>query len=116
MYPNRIHELRIEKGMTQIKLSESLGVTQETISAYETGKNLPSAANLLKLSKIFSASIDYILMQSPVRTAIDTSIMVNDERRLLTYYRMLGTVHKEKALSYLQGLCDNSSDIKKSCI
>ena len=114
MYPNRIRELRIEKGITQIKLSTDLGVTQETISAYETGKNLPSTANLLKLSKIFSASIDYILMQSPVRTAIDTSIMVNDERRLLTYYRMLGTIHKEKALSYLQGLCDSNNDMKKN--
>lgn len=113
MYPNRIRELRIEKGITQIKLSTDLGVTQETISAYETGKNLPSTANLLKLSRIFSASVDYILMQSPIRTPIDTSTMVNDERRLLTYYRMLSTIQKEKALSYLQGLCDNNNTPKK---
>ena len=106
MYPNRIRELRIEKGITQIALSIELEVTQETISAYETGKNLPSTANLLKLSKILSASMDYML--SPIRTPIDSSTMTNDERRLLTYYRMLGNVQKEKALSYLQGLCDSS--------
>ena len=109
MYPNRIRELRIEKGITQIALSIELEVTQETISAYETGKNLPSTANLLKLSRILSASMDYILMQSPIRTPIDTSTMTNDERRLLTYYRMLGNVQKEKALSFLQGLCDSGS-------
>lgn len=113
MYPNRIRELRIEKGITQIKLSIDLGVTQETISAYETGKNLPSTANLLKLSKILSASTDYILMLSPIRTPIDTSTMMNDERRLLTYYRMLGGVQKEKALSYLQGLCDSNTLIRR---
>lgn len=113
MYPNRIRELRTEKGITQIKLSIDLGVTQETISAYETGKNLPSTANLLKLSRIFSASIDYILMQSPIRTPIDTSTLMNDERRLLTYYRLLGSIQKEKALSYMQDLGDSSSTAPK---
>ena len=107
MYPNRIRELRIEKGITQIALSIELEVTQETISAYETGKNLPSTSNLLKLRRILSLCLDYILMMSPIRTPIDTSTMVNDERRLLTYFRMLGNVQKEKALSYLQGLCDS---------
>lgn len=109
MYPNRIRELRIEKGITQIRLSIELEVTQETISAYETGKHLPTVANLLRLSKLFSVSMDYIMMQTDNRNSIDTSSLRADEKRMLAYYRLLGPVQKEKALSYLQGLCDTNS-------
>lgn len=52
-------------------------------------------------------------MQSPIRTPIDTSTLMNDERRLLTYYRLLGSIQKEKALSYMQGLGDSSSTAPK---
>ena len=109
MYPNRIRELRIEMGITQIRLSIELEVTQETISAYETGKHLPTVANLLRLSNLFSVSMDYIMMRSDIRNPIDTSTLKPDEKRLLAYYRLLGPVQKEKSLSYLQGLCDTNS-------
>lgn len=109
MYPNRIRELRIEMGITQIRLSIELEVTQETISAYETGKHLPTVANLLRLSKLFSVSMDYIMMQSDIRNPIDAGTLKQDEKRLLAYYRLLGPIQKEKSLSYLQGLCDTNS-------
>lgn len=106
MYPNRIRELRIEKGITQVRLSIELEVTQETISAYETGKHLPTVNNLIIMSKLFNVSMDYIMMQTDTKNVIDSSNLAQDEKRLLSYYRMLGPVQKEKALSYLQGLCD----------
>lgn len=109
MYPNRIRELRIEKGITQIRLSIELEVTQETISAYERGKNLPTVANLIRLSKLFNVSMDYIMMQTDQRYAIDAGNIKADEKRLLSYYHLLGPIQKEKALSYLQGLCDTDN-------
>lgn len=39
---NRIRELRAEKNITQLRLSLELEVSQETVSAYENGKHLPS--------------------------------------------------------------------------
>lgn len=50
---NRIKELRESKGMTQIRLSIELSLSQETVSAYENGKHYPSVENLIKMSKIF---------------------------------------------------------------
>lgn len=51
-YHNRIRELREEKHITQVRLSTELGVAQETISAYEQGRHLPSVSSLMKLSSM----------------------------------------------------------------
>lgn len=40
---NRIKELRLEKGLSQTKLAEIAGTTQNTISSLETGQYSPSA-------------------------------------------------------------------------
>lgn len=40
---NRIKELRKEKGLSQSKLAELAGTTQNTISSLETGQYSPSA-------------------------------------------------------------------------
>ncbi|MBR1931190.1 MAG: helix-turn-helix transcriptional regulator, partial [Lachnospiraceae bacterium] len=45
-----------------------LNVTQETISAYEHGRHMPSLEALMKMSDFFNASMDYIMGLSDVRT------------------------------------------------
>lgn len=107
IYENRIRELRLEKGITQIRLSIELEVTQETISAYENGKHLPSLPALIKMSDIFETSMDYIMKRTNYRVQVENSTLRPDEARLLSYYRMLGSLQKEKSMSYLQGLCDS---------
>lgn len=108
-YPNRIKELRKEKNMTQLRLSMELEVTQETISTYESGKNLPSLTSLIKMSEIFGTSIDYIMNRTDQRFFVNTNDLSKDETRLLLYYRMLGQTQKEKVISYAQGLSDSGN-------
>ncbi len=60
----RLKYLRKEKGYTQEKVAELLGVDRRTYSAYENGVNSLNAQTLIKLSKIYGASIDYMLGQS----------------------------------------------------
>lgn len=108
-YPNRIKELRISKGITQLQLSMELECTQESISAYENGRTLPSCSILMKMSKILNASMDYIMMCSDYRIYVNTDNVNKDERRLLTYYKMLGPMQREKAIAYMQGMIDTNS-------
>ena len=96
-YHNRIRELREEKHITQVRLSTELGVAQETISAYEQGRHLPS---------VLDASMDYIMMKSDVRNMIQVQSLSDNETRLLGYYKKLNASGKEKALSYIEGLND----------
>ncbi|MCQ2554786.1 MAG: helix-turn-helix domain-containing protein [Clostridia bacterium] len=56
-----IAELRKEKGFTQDSLGEKLGVTNKTVSRWETGMYIPPADILLSLSELFEVSINEIL-------------------------------------------------------
>jgi len=56
-----LQALRREKNLTQAKLGEQLGVTNKTISRWETGVYLPPADMLLALSQLHGVSINEIL-------------------------------------------------------
>ena len=54
-------ELRREKGLTQQALGERLGVTNKTISRWETGCYLPDVEMLSLLSREFGVSINELV-------------------------------------------------------
>ena len=54
---NKIKELREERNMNQLRLSTELGVSQETISAYEKNKHYPRFSHLLVMSELFNAGM-----------------------------------------------------------
>ena len=56
-----IAELRKERGFTQEQLGDKIGVTNKTVSRWETGTYLPPADALLMISKLFDVSINEIL-------------------------------------------------------
>ncbi len=58
---NRIKELRIDNDFTQQQVSDKLGITQRKYSYIETGQQQITAELLIKLSKLYNVSIDYIL-------------------------------------------------------
>lgn len=102
---NRIRELREEAHMTQVRLSIELEVSQETISAYESGKHYPSVASLLKLSQIFNSSCDYILGLSDIRVPNKKSTP-NVDTVLLTKWSLLDNHQRDLAIAYINGLID----------
>lgn len=58
---NRIKELRNTLGIKQTSLCLKLGVSQATLSAWESGKYEPGIDQLIKMSKTFGVSVDYLL-------------------------------------------------------
>ncbi|XMB72821.1 helix-turn-helix transcriptional regulator [Mycoplasmatota bacterium WC30] len=59
---NRISSLRKNRNLSQEDLAELLNVSRQTISKWENQEVLPDAYNLIGLSKIFSVSVDEILL------------------------------------------------------
>lgn len=100
----RIRELRQEKRITQLQLSIELNVTQETISAYEHGRHLPSSSALIKMSELFDTSMDYIMGLSNVRyIANDSSANPDDmaqQTLLLNIYKKTGK-HQQSPLNFI---------------
>lgn len=56
-----LKELRKDKNMTQEELGEKLGVTNKTISRWETGKYMPPVECLEMLSDMYGLSINELL-------------------------------------------------------
>lgn len=57
----RLKMLRNEKKIGQNKLAEDIEVSNASISYWETGKQLPSAEAIFKLSQYFEVPADYLL-------------------------------------------------------
>ncbi len=54
----KIKELRLEKGLSQMKLGKIIGVSQKAIDYWERGVNEPKASYIIMLVKTFEISFD----------------------------------------------------------
>lgn len=61
MYGQQLRKLRKEHNLTQVKLAQLLNTTQSTIGKLEREELEPNINMLIKISKIFNTSTDYIL-------------------------------------------------------
>ncbi len=91
---NRIRDLREDRDLRQIDVSEAIGIDQRTLSNYETGKTNPDAFAIIKLADFFGVSADYLLGRTPSNT-INTEDIIKKISRIR------------------QELSDISDDIKK---
>lgn len=57
----KILELRKSKGMSQEDLADKLYVSRQAISRWESNAALPDASNILRISKLFGVTTDYLL-------------------------------------------------------
>ena len=64
---SRIAELRESRNMTQLSLSLKVGLTQESISAIETGKTTPKLITLMHIADFFGCSLDYIIGKTDIK-------------------------------------------------
>lgn len=65
---NRIKEFRISLGLKQSELANLIGIRQNTLSTWETGRYEPDLDALAKMSELFGRSIDDIIGHRPVNS------------------------------------------------
>ncbi|MBQ7353403.1 MAG: helix-turn-helix transcriptional regulator [Clostridia bacterium] len=58
---SRIRDLREDRDLTQTQLAKILGMSQTGYSKYETGENDIPTDILIKLSRFYGVSVDYLL-------------------------------------------------------
>lgn len=57
----RITRLRKEQGITQVQLAELLSVSQQTITAYESGRRRVPISHLPRLATLLGASVEALI-------------------------------------------------------
>ena len=96
MLPN-LKLLRQEYKISQQRLADAIGVSQQSINQYENHSIEPDISVLTRLAAYFNTSIDYIVGHTDVRRRIEhtESFHLNrDESELVTQYRALKETEK----------------------
>lgn len=82
-FGEKIQKLRKESGLSQEELSYQLGVSRQAISKWERDKGYPETEKIVRMSKLFHVSLDYLLneedTQKPEISSTEKGIYVSRE-------------------------------------
>ncbi|MFG6343759.1 MAG: helix-turn-helix domain-containing protein [Lachnospiraceae bacterium] len=79
----KLRTLRTENNLTQKQVADRIGLAISAVSSYESGTRYPSYEALIKLSRIFHVSTDYLLGLTEKRS-IDVTGLDDSEVELLS--------------------------------
>lgn len=103
-FKERLRNLRKEKQLTQVRLSDMLNYGYTAIANYESGRNEPSITDLKKIAAIFDVSLDYLLGVSDARRPY---IIDEQTQEFQEFHRLFSRLTPEKRknlLLYMQFL------------
>ncbi len=81
-FGEKIQKLRKEAGLSQEELSYQLGVSRQAISKWERDNGYPETDKIVRMSKIFHVTLDYLLNEEGTQTpeaALEQGIYVSRE-------------------------------------
>lgn len=81
-FGEKIQKLRKEAGLSQEELSYQLGVSRQAISKWERDNGYPETEKIVRMSKIFNVTLDYLLNEEGTQapeTAAEQGIYVSRE-------------------------------------
>lgn len=78
----KLRGLRMANKLSQAQVAERLSVTKTLISSYENDLRQPSYENLLKLSRLFKVSTDWLLGNTP-QASFDFSSLTEEQTALV---------------------------------
>ena len=107
----RLRELRKAKKVSQLDVSNYLGIERASYSAYELGVSRP-VRYIDKLAVYFGVSTDYILGMSDIPHP-PKEILGEAEQRLINGYWEMNEQGKSALLMYLDFLLSQQANTKK---
>ena len=63
----KIYRLRVERGLSQEAFGETLNVSRQSVSKWETDQSVPELDKIVAISDLFGVSTDYLLKESEER-------------------------------------------------
>lgn len=81
-FGERLRKLRTDNKMTQGQVASRVGVAISAISSYESGVRLPSYNVLIKLSRLFHVTTDYLLGIKS-KEMVDISDLSEDDKAVV---------------------------------
>ena len=79
----KLKQLRKSKHLTQLQVAQRVRISKAMVSAYETDSKLPSVEMLIRLSRLYGTTVDYLIcVDSP--KYVDISELDEESAALIT--------------------------------
>ena len=96
-FNEKLREYRKQSGLSQGKLAETLNVSRQAITKWESGNGMPDISNLKALSAVFNISVDELLSEEAVKLRYPyESIVEYDIDEIKHFDIKLGSVNHVK--------------------
>lgn len=87
-----LKKLRKDNKVSQQKLADEIGVSQQSINKYENHNIEPDIDTLIKISNFFNTSVDYLIGNTEINRVIENVYeydLNDEEKNLIENYRKL---------------------------
>lgn len=101
LFPQRLKELRAEKGITLEELAKKIGTTKTTLSRYENGERSPKLQLVGLLASYFQVDMSWLSGQSNQRNSLDilpiyTQLLPSRQQKVYNFAKQELKEQKEK--------------------
>lgn len=76
----KLAKLRKEHNLTQEQFAEIIKVSRQSVSKWELGTTYPDTEKLIRISKLFDCSLDYLLKDEIEKAKVTTDGLSDDSR------------------------------------
>ena len=101
----RLRDLREDMDKTQKDIADYLGIHQVQYQRYESEKREIPFHMVIKLSRYYNVSIDYIAGLTNNKCGLTASTLTKDETALIENFRKLEPIDKGRILERIYMLC-----------
>ncbi|WP_300856031.1 helix-turn-helix domain-containing protein [uncultured Clostridium sp.] len=97
-----LKELREERGISQMKMSQMTGISHSTIARWELGQCEPTASGLITLANFFDVSVDDLLCLTSQQGILNDVRVERPE--ILELYDELTPEQQKNLLNFARGM------------
>ena len=100
--------LRESHGISQQKLADAIGISQQSVNKYENHQTQPDIVTLIQMADFFHTSVDFLIGHSEAQAesvGVPVFKLNADEIRLVNQYRQLSLKEKDSIHLVMDNYC-----------
>ena len=100
--------LRESHGISQQKLADARGISQQSVNKYENHQTQPDIVTLIQIADFFHTSVDFLIGHSEAQAeheGVPVFKLNADEIRLVNQYRQLSLKEKDSIHLVMENYC-----------
>lgn len=103
-----LRALREYHGISQQKLADAIGISQQSVNKYENHQTQPDIVTLIQIADFFHTSVDYLIGHTEAQAeheGVPVYRLNADEVKLVNQYRQLSLKEKDSIHLVMENYC-----------